>query len=117
MVLMGLKGLRHVRVEKGAMPGITQVTMGELPLLEELPFGVENLRQLQEMELWSMNSNLTNNLRNAADTEEGGEENRKIARVPQVTIGYLQDGVWECHKLSRETSCQVKKESLPKIQM
>ncbi|CAI9095497.1 OLC1v1031461C1 [Oldenlandia corymbosa var. corymbosa] len=96
-----MKGLRCVRVEKGAMPGINTLIMAELPLVRELPFGIENLRQLQEVELWSMSTDLRNKLENAADSEEESEDSKRISHIPQVIIWSRQGAQWKCRQLTR----------------
>ncbi|KAL3497671.1 hypothetical protein ACH5RR_040403 [Cinchona calisaya] len=76
-----LKGLRWMRVEEGAMPHLRKLTLEEIPLLEELPLGIQHLRQLQKLELADMSSQLMDKLES-----EGVKDYQQIAQIHQVII-------------------------------
>ncbi|CAI9095495.1 OLC1v1031459C1 [Oldenlandia corymbosa var. corymbosa] len=103
LLLRGMNGLKRIKVEKGAMPGINELIMEDLPMLEELPVGIENLKQLQKLELLAVNSELTNKLENAAAAAKESDYSRKISHIPQVTIGFQVDGQWRSHRLIHKT--------------
>ncbi|CAI9115298.1 OLC1v1016165C1 [Oldenlandia corymbosa var. corymbosa] len=98
--LQNMKGLMWLRVEEGAMPKIKRLVLQELPLLEELPSGFENLRQLEELELWSVSSHLTMKLESEAFQE--CEEYEQIAHIPRVLLGFRRDGRWSLRVLSQK---------------
>ncbi|KAL3497668.1 hypothetical protein ACH5RR_040400 [Cinchona calisaya] len=89
-----LQGLRWMRVEEGAMPRLRQLTLDEIPLLEKLPLGIQYLRQLQNLELYEMSSQLTDKL-----ASRGGEDYQQIAHIPQVNIYGRINGKWMKRKL------------------
>ncbi|KAL3497667.1 hypothetical protein ACH5RR_040399 [Cinchona calisaya] len=84
LYLRDLIGLRWMRVEEGAMPRLEKLTLEEIPLLVELPLGIQHLKQLQKLELVDMSSQLENKLES-----EGGEDYQQIAHIPQFKANML----------------------------
>lgn len=94
--LGNMQGLKWITVEDGAMPHLQRLYMSELPQLEELPWGVEDLRELQSLHLSEMSSELTEKLQNP-DDETG--VHRKIAHIREVVIGFWADREWTEQRL------------------
>ncbi|KAL3497665.1 hypothetical protein ACH5RR_040397 [Cinchona calisaya] len=90
------KGLRWMRVEEGAMPRLQKLSLEGIPLLKELPFGIQHLRQLQKLDLVEMSSQLIDKL----ESEGGGQDYQQIAHIPQVIIYRWTDGEWNERLLS-----------------
>ncbi|KAL7211219.1 hypothetical protein ACSBR2_014154 [Camellia fascicularis] len=88
LFLSKLKGLRWVRVEKGAMSHLEILEIKNSELMEEVPSGIEHLTNLQTFELGDMSKKLISKL----DREVQDRDYWKIAHIPQVRIRYLVPG-------------------------
>ncbi|KAL7249312.1 hypothetical protein ACSBR1_011463 [Camellia fascicularis] len=62
LYLIGLKGLRWVKVEVGSMPHLEELIIDECELVKELPFGIENLTNLKSLNLYDMLDGLNRDL-------------------------------------------------------
>ncbi|KAL3497677.1 hypothetical protein ACH5RR_040409 [Cinchona calisaya] len=98
LYLEELKELRWMRVEDGAMPRLQQLNLQGIPLLEELPLGIQHLRQLQKLDLADMSSQLIDKL----ESEGGGQDYQQIAHIHQVIISRWTDEGWNERLLSRK---------------
>ncbi|XP_071917508.1 disease resistance protein RPM1-like isoform X1 [Coffea arabica] len=87
--LKRMEGLRWMRVEEGALPRLQKLFLEQLPLLEELPVGIQHLSQLQELTLYEMSSQLRGKL--LENQKEESEDYRRIAHIPEILIGYYTD--------------------------
>ncbi|XP_027180703.1 disease resistance protein RPM1-like isoform X3 [Coffea eugenioides] len=87
--LKRMEGLRWMRVEEGALPRLQNLILERLPLLEELPLGIQQLSQLQRLTLYEMSSQLREKL--LENQKEESEDYRKIAHIPEILIGYYTD--------------------------
>ncbi|KAL3497660.1 hypothetical protein ACH5RR_040392 [Cinchona calisaya] len=56
LVLENMHGLKWMTIEEGAMPHLRSLHMSELPQLEELPEGIQHLRELQSLHLRDISS-------------------------------------------------------------
>ncbi|XP_059658813.1 disease resistance protein RPM1-like [Cornus florida] len=74
--LYSLEGLRWVRMEKGSLPHLEKLTIGNCELVEEVPTGIENLTNLKSLELLNM----------TLDPHKQGGDYWKIAHIPNIQI-------------------------------
>ncbi|CDP13421.1 unnamed protein product [Coffea canephora] len=97
MHLKRMEGLRWMRVEEGALPRLQKLFLEQLPSLEELPMGIQHLSHLQRLTLYETSSQLTGKLLD--NQEEESEDDRRIAHIPEILIGYYtDDGEWVQYK-------------------
>ncbi|XP_027180961.1 disease resistance protein RPM1-like [Coffea eugenioides] len=89
MHLKRMEGLRWMRVEEGALPRLQKLFLQQLPLLEELPLGIQHLSNLQRLSLYETSSHLREKV--LENQEEESEDYRGIAHIPEVLIGYYTD--------------------------
>ncbi|XP_027180819.1 disease resistance protein RPM1-like [Coffea eugenioides] len=89
MHLRRMEGLRWMRVEEGALPRLQKLFLQQLPLLEELPLGIQHLRHLQRLSLYEMSSQLREKL--LENQKEESEDYTRIAHIPEILIGYYTD--------------------------
>ncbi|XP_075494310.1 disease resistance protein RPM1-like [Primulina tabacum] len=78
-----LRGLRCVRVEKDSMPRLVQLNLDDCERMEELPEGVEHLRDLQDAFMFNMSEKFNGRV---------AEHEGKLAHVPRVEI-WVKDGL------------------------
>ncbi|KAL7188095.1 hypothetical protein ACSBR1_038032 [Camellia fascicularis] len=83
---LGLKGLRWVRVDEGAMPHLENLVIRNSELIEEVPLGIEHLTHLQTFELSDMSEKLISKLNR--EVQDG--DYWKIVHIPQVRIWYSE---------------------------
>ncbi|XP_073158132.1 disease resistance protein RPM1-like [Henckelia pumila] len=86
-----LRGLTSVRVEKGCMPHLVQMTLHDCEVMEELPEGIEHLTNLKDLSFIEMSENFI--WRVVMQKEEEGFE-WKLAHVAQVRGFSLVDNEW-----------------------
>nr|XP_027081708.1 disease resistance protein RPM1-like [Coffea arabica] len=87
--LKRMEGLRWMRVEEGALARLETLFLQQLPLLEELPLGIQHLSHLQRLILAEMSSQLREKL--LENQKDESEDYRKIAHIPEILIGYYTD--------------------------
>ncbi|XP_027157400.1 disease resistance protein RPM1-like [Coffea eugenioides] len=105
--LRRMEGLRWMTVEEGACPNLRKLVLSRLPLLEDLPSGIQHLSHLQELGLCEMSSRLMEKVENQ---QEESEDYRRMAHIPEIVIGfYTNDGRWRIRRLWGKK----KKHSLP----
>ncbi|CDP12966.1 unnamed protein product [Coffea canephora] len=91
--LKRMEGLRWMRVAEGALPHLQKLFLQQLPLLEELPMGIQHLIQLQRLNLYEMSSQLREKL--LENQMEESEDYTRIAHIPEILIGYYtNDRKW-----------------------
>ncbi|CDP21655.1 unnamed protein product [Coffea canephora] len=97
MHLKRMEGLRWMRVEEGALPRLQKLILDLLPLLEELPLGIQHLSHLQRLVLYEMSSEMREKL--LENQKEESEDYTRIAHIPEIVIGcYTDDGEWVQYK-------------------
>ncbi|XP_027081069.1 disease resistance protein RPM1-like [Coffea arabica] len=95
--LKRMEGLRWMRVEEGALPRLHELILEQLPLLDELPLGIQHLSHLQGLYLYEMSSEMIEKVENQ---KEESEDYRRIAHIPEIVIGcYTDDGEWRERQL------------------
>ncbi|XP_027084450.2 disease resistance protein RPM1-like [Coffea arabica] len=97
LYLAKLEKLKWLKVEEGALPSLHELTLHTLPLLEELPLGIQHLSQLRKLYLSGLSSQLMEKLENL---NEETEDYRKIAHISEVVIVLWTDEEgWRLHRL------------------
>ncbi|XP_027080778.2 disease resistance protein RPM1-like [Coffea arabica] len=95
--LKELQKLKWLKVEEGALPSLHELSLDTLPLLEELPLGIQHSRNLRKLYLSELSSQLMEKLENL---NEDTEDYRKIAHVSEVVIQLWTDEEgWRLHRL------------------
>ncbi|CDP12974.1 unnamed protein product [Coffea canephora] len=90
MHLKRMEGLRWMRVEEGALPRLQKLFLEQLPLLEELPLGIQHLSQLQELTL------LQFYLASTIPQEIGNLYNLKLSAMDyNQIIGSIPREIWK----------------------
>ncbi|CDP15687.1 unnamed protein product [Coffea canephora] len=97
LYLKKLEKLKWLKVEEGALPSLHKLTLDTLPLLEELPLGIQHSRNLRKLYLSELSSQLMEKLENL---NEETEDYRKIAHISEVVIVLWTDEEgWRLHRL------------------
>ncbi|CDP20946.1 unnamed protein product [Coffea canephora] len=97
LYLKKLEKLKWLKVEEGALPSLHELSLDRLPLLEELPLGIQHSRNLRKLYLSELSSQLMEKLENL---NEQTEDYRKIAHVSEVVIELWTDEEgWRLHRL------------------
>ncbi|CDP12946.1 unnamed protein product [Coffea canephora] len=86
--LRRMEGLRRMTMEEGACPHLQRLILKQLPLLEDLPSGIQNLSHLQELGLYEMSSRMMEKVENQ---EEESEDYRRMTHIPEIVIGFYTD--------------------------
>ncbi|CDP10113.1 unnamed protein product [Coffea canephora] len=95
--LKSMEGLRWMRVEEGALPHLQRLILEKLPLLEELPLGIQHLSHLQQLFLYEMSSQMMEKMENQKEESEGYT---RIEHIPEIVLGYnTNDGKWRHRRL------------------
>ncbi|XP_058202765.1 disease resistance protein RPM1-like [Rhododendron vialii] len=89
--LIGLVGLKWVRVESSSMPLLKELHLRDCKLMMELPSGIEHLANLKLIEL---EDDMSETLISSLNRDLQGGDYWKIAHVPQVWIGDSKSGVY-----------------------
>ncbi|KAH6820991.1 hypothetical protein C2S53_017034 [Perilla frutescens var. hirtella] len=87
LVLMELRGMKWVKVEKGSLPSLEDWRMYDCKLLEELPRGIEHTTNLQFLGFY----NMPKGFRKRVDEEKKTQgDNWRLARVHRVAFGTMK---------------------------
>ncbi|KAL3497350.1 hypothetical protein ACH5RR_040082 [Cinchona calisaya] len=89
LVLISLNSLKWLHVEEGAMPKLRELRMTDVKFLEEFPFGIQHLMQLQSLYLNDMSNKLIAKLQNL---DEESEDHANLSRIPRIFIWTDKDG-------------------------
>ncbi|KAL3497367.1 hypothetical protein ACH5RR_040099 [Cinchona calisaya] len=92
--LQRLQQLKWVRVEKDALPYLQYLTMADCKQVNELPWGIQNLNELQNLGFYNMGNELVMKLH-----DKGSEEYQKVVKIPEIVIANWIDGQWDQHIL------------------
>ncbi|XAR49674.1 hypothetical protein NMG60_11032940 [Bertholletia excelsa] len=90
LYLGGLRRLRWLTFEKGAMPQLKELIFRECQKLEDLPSGIEHLTKLQLLQLDDMPQDLISKINPKAQ----GSDHQKIAHIPKVAAWDSTSGDW-----------------------
>ncbi|XP_077236604.1 disease resistance protein RPM1-like [Tasmannia lanceolata] len=91
--LREMSGLNQVRVEEGAMPKLQQLYINRCVELKKVPFGIENLKNLKELQLLDMPEEFIERLR-----EGGSEDSWKVVRIPVIQSHYYRIYIEPVHE-------------------
>ncbi|XP_031125856.1 disease resistance protein RPM1-like [Ipomoea triloba] len=78
--IYGLRALKWIMVEEGAMPHLEELLLRNCKLLEQVPFGIQHLSKLNSIGFWFMNNTLMLSLK------PNGENYTKISHIPHIEI-------------------------------
>ncbi|XP_059656936.1 disease resistance protein RPM1-like [Cornus florida] len=81
--LQSLERLRWVRMEKGSLPHLEELTIESCKLLEEVPTGIEHLTNLKSLQLC-----VSDKLKMTLDQDEQGGDYSKIVHIPILKISF-----------------------------
>ncbi|CDP21821.1 unnamed protein product, partial [Coffea canephora] len=96
LYLEKLEKLKWLKVEEGALPSLQELSLDRLPLLEELPLDIQQLRNLRKLYLSELSSQLMEKLENL---NEETKDYRNIAHISEVVIELWADEGWRLHRL------------------
>lgn len=95
LVLRELHGLKVLEIDEGALPLLEELRIGPSPLLKEVPFGIQHLRNLKVLANYSMPSEFVLSMQ-----PDGGSDYRKVEHVPSVLFWYrVQERSYISYKL------------------
>ncbi|KAG8386109.1 hypothetical protein BUALT_Bualt03G0114800 [Buddleja alternifolia] len=94
--LIRLSRLRCVKTEKGSVSFLQELYMWDCKLVEEVPFGIEHLTNLECIDFTDMSEGFVTTLEK--QKEEGGDQ-WKLANIPKIEIYSLSDGKWQGRRL------------------
>ena len=83
LVLRELHGLKAVEIEEGALPCLEEFRIGSSPLLNEVPSGVQHLRNLKVLANYDMPSEFVRSMQ-----PDGGSNYWKVQHIPSVHFWY-----------------------------
>ena len=87
LVLRDLQNLEAVEIEEGALSLLEELRIGPSPLLNAVPSGIKNLRNLKIVSFYDMPNEFGLRLK-----PDGGLEYWKVERVPSVLFYYKDEG-------------------------
>ncbi|KAL3497363.1 hypothetical protein ACH5RR_040095 [Cinchona calisaya] len=90
--LARLQQLKWVRVEMDALPCLRCLFIGDCKQMNELPWGIQNLNNLQRLAFYNMGNELVTKLE-----DKGSKEYQKVAKVAEIRIANWRDGKWDEH--------------------
>ncbi|PIN23805.1 Apoptotic ATPase [Handroanthus impetiginosus] len=90
--LSRLRGLKRVRVEKGSMPLVHDVTVADCESIVEMPSGIEHLKNLNHVDFSDMAEEFVESLI-VEKTKKG--DMWRLAHVPQVVVYNWVNGEWK----------------------
>ncbi|XP_030511204.1 disease resistance protein RPM1 [Cannabis sativa] len=95
LIVRKLEGLKVVKMDRGALPHLEQLDIGDCLLLEEIPSNIEHLPNLKSLIIRDMTREFVASLQ-----PNGGSHYWKIEHVTSVTILYKYGG-WATFKKYR----------------
>ncbi|PIN07646.1 Apoptotic ATPase [Handroanthus impetiginosus] len=90
--LSRLRGLKWVRVEKGSMPFVHDVTVADCKSMVEMPVGIEHLKNLKHVDFSDMAEEFVESLI-GEKTKKG--DMWRLAHVPQVVVYNWVNDEWK----------------------
>ncbi|KAL3497923.1 hypothetical protein ACH5RR_040655 [Cinchona calisaya] len=94
LYLMRLQQLKWVRVEADELPCLQMLSVTDCKQVNELPWGIQNLKNLRSLEFNDMGNELVMKLQ-----DKRSEEYQKVVKVPKIAIANWIDGKWDEHIL------------------
>jgi disease resistance protein RPM1 len=82
-----LERLRRIRIAKGTMPGLERLDITACTVLETVPDGIENLKNLEDLVLWYMPSTFIKTIES-----HRGEDFWRVQHITTITRIYESQG-------------------------
>ncbi|KAB2633225.1 disease resistance protein RPM1-like [Pyrus ussuriensis x Pyrus communis] len=79
--------LNSIAIEKGAMPNLQVLHIGNCPKLKALPQGIEFLANVERLILHSVPMQLI-------DSVKGGMDHPKVQHIPEIHLYYERENMW-----------------------
>jgi disease resistance protein RPM1 len=82
-----LERLRRIRIAKGSMPGLERLDITACTVLETVPDGIENLKNIEDLVLWYMPSTFIKTIE-----RHRGEDFWRVQHITTITRIYESQG-------------------------
>jgi disease resistance protein RPM1 len=83
-----LERLRRIRIAKGSMPGLERLDITACTVLETVPDGIENLKNIGDLVLWYMPSTFIKTIERYR-----GEDFWRVQHITTITRIYESQGI------------------------
>ncbi|KAM2486921.1 hypothetical protein EV2_039843 [Malus domestica] len=90
LLLGSFSVLNSITIEKGAMPNLQVLDIGNCMGLKALPQGMEFLANVERLDLYSVPMQLIESVR-------GGMDHPKVQHIPEIHLYYERENMW-CHE-------------------
>jgi hypothetical protein len=84
-----LERLQRIRIAKGSMPGLERLDITACTVLETVPDGIENLKNIEDLVLWHMPSTFIKTIERYR-----GEDFWRVQHITTITRIYESQGRW-----------------------
>ncbi|KAJ6737760.1 DISEASE RESISTANCE PROTEIN RP [Salix viminalis] len=84
-----LERLQRIRIAKGSMPGLERLDITACTVLETVPDGIENLKNIEDLVLWEMPSTFIKTVERSR-----GEDFWRVQHITTITRIYESRGRW-----------------------
>ncbi|XP_052306922.1 disease resistance RPP8-like protein 3 [Populus trichocarpa] len=84
-----LERLQRIRIAKGSMPGLERLDITACTVLETVPDGIENLKNIEDLVLWHMPSTFIKTIERYR-----GEDFWRVQHITTITRIYKSQGRW-----------------------
>ncbi|KAG5244629.1 NBS-LRR resistance protein [Salix suchowensis] len=84
-----LERLQRIRIAKGSMPGLERLDITACTVLETVPDGIENLKNIEDLVLWHMPSTFIKTIERSR-----GEDFWRVQHITTITRIYKGWGRW-----------------------
>lgn len=84
-----LERLQRIRIAKGSMPGLERLDITACTVLETVPDGIENLKNIEDLVLWDMPSTFIKTVERCR-----GEDFWRVQHITTITCIYESRGRW-----------------------
>lgn len=90
LVMRALRALSSVYIEKGAMPNLEKLRIIDCPMLQQVPYGIESLGRLQELNFGNMPEEFVRKIK----SKEGDDWDR-VKHVSLIRYLFMMNGKWQ----------------------
>jgi len=84
-----LERLQRIRIAKGSMPGLERLDITACTVLETVPDGIENLKNIKDLVLWHMPSTFIKTIE-----RNRGEDFWRVQHITTITCIYESQERW-----------------------
>uniref|UniRef100_A0A6N2MD30 Rx N-terminal domain-containing protein n=1 Tax=Salix viminalis TaxID=40686 RepID=A0A6N2MD30_SALVM len=92
-----LERLQRVGIAKGSMPGLDRLDITACTVLETVPDGIENLKNIEDLVLWEMPSTFIKTVE-----RRRGEDFWRVQHITTITCIYESRGRWDATQVELE---------------